>query len=118
MSSKRQLKKRINTICNDLADDMQHAAYLYDGIDEEKVYSVLTEIAKLQMESLAKVTFAFDKSVKEFENRRDYRRAMHRYKAAAYAKLRAEFADSAFEIVKRMNGLIPADVRCLVSPRG
>ena len=118
MSSKRHLKKRINDICNNLADDIQHAAFLHNDIDEQKVCDVLTDIARLQVESLAKVTFAFDKSAKDFETRRAYRAAMHKYKAAAYAKLRKEFADSAFEIVKRMNQLFPAEVRRLVSPQG
>lgn len=118
MSSKRQLKKRINAICNDLANDIQHAAYLYPGMDEEKALTLLTDIATLKIDSLSKVTFAYDKCAKEFDTKHAYHKARHAYKAAAYAKLRKEFADKAFEIVKRMNELVPADVRELVSPRG
>ena len=102
MSSKRQLKKRINAICSDVANDIQHAAYLYPSMDD----------------SLSKVSFAFDKVRRDFASEHEYHKALHAYKAAAYARLRKEFADKAYEIVKRMNELVPADVRVLVSPRG
>ncbi|MDE6333685.1 MAG: hypothetical protein K2L77_03455 [Muribaculaceae bacterium] len=118
MSSKRQLKKRINTICTDLASDIQYAAYLYPRIDEGKALELLADIAALKIESLSKVTFSFDKCARDFDSLHEYHKALHAYKAAAYAKLRKEFADSAYEIVKRMNELVPAEVRVLVSPRG
>ena len=118
MSSKRQLKKRINAICSDLANDIQHAAYLYPSMDEEKALAVLADIAALKIDSLSKVSFAFDKVRRDFASEHEYHKALHAYKAAAYARLRKEFADKTYEIVKRMNELVPADVRVLVSPRG
>lgn len=118
MSSKRQLKKRINTICTELAGDLQHAAYLYPQIEEDKALALLSDIAALKIAALSKVTFSFDKCTRDFDTLHEYRKALHTYKAAAYAKLRKEFADSAYEIVKRMNELVPAEVRALVSPRG
>ncbi len=118
MASKRQLKKRIDSICTDLANDIQHAAWLYPQIEEEKAIALLADIAALKIDALSKVSFSFDKCVKDFDSRHDYRKALHAYKAAADTKLRKEFADKAFEIVKRMNELVPADVRVLVSPKG
>ncbi|MFG6386422.1 MAG: hypothetical protein K1V80_08140 [Muribaculaceae bacterium] len=111
MPNKRQLKKRISYVCGDLAGDLILSSYYVKGIDRNQVNKILTEIAELQEDSRAKVSFGFDKARKSFENEQAYNRARRSYNKSAFLKLRKEFADRAIEIVKQMNELIPADVR-------
>ena len=110
MSSKRKLKKRITTICGDLAADMLLASH-FENVDYEKVRKVVTDIASLQQETLSHATFAYDKAAKDFESRGAYNRARSKYNAAAYRRLNEDFTKRATEIVKEMNLAIPADVR-------
>lgn len=117
MANKRQLKKRISYVCGDLAADILFAARLFDGIDRGKVNEIVNEIAALQEDSRAKVSFSFDKSPRDFETRQAYRAARAAYNAAAFARLREEFSKRAMEIVKQMNEAVPADVRKALTPQ-
>lgn len=115
MANKRQLKKRISYVCGDLAGDLILGAHLIKGIDSEAVRKLLTEIAELQEETRAKVSFTFDKNTGAFDNKKEYNKARGAYNAQAFKKLRDDFGARAMEIVKEMNALIPADVRKTIS---
>lgn len=110
MPSKRKLKKRITDICADLATDILIASN-YESVNPENVSKIITSIAELQQNSLSHVTFSFDKTPRDFDNRAEYNRARNAYIKAAYKRLRDDFAASATEIVKEMNLSVPADVR-------
>ncbi|MDE6301247.1 MAG: hypothetical protein K2M19_05985 [Muribaculaceae bacterium] len=114
MASKRKLKKRIGTVCGDLAADMLLASH-FENVNYDTVCKVVTDIASLQQETLAHVTFSFDKVAKDFANRAEYNRARNKYTSAAFRKLNEDFTKKATEIVKAMNLAIPADVRKAVT---
>lgn len=111
MASKRQLKKRISYVCGDLASDVLLASHIFDGISRDKVRELVTEIASMQEDTRRKVTFSFDKTAKDFENRAEYNKARAQYFAKAFAQLRQEFTDRATAVVKQMNEAIPAEIR-------
>lgn len=115
MANKRQLKKRIQYVCGDMAADLLQAYYLCDNIKDEDVNKLLNEIAFLQDSATAKASFFFDKVKKDFANPADYNKAHEAYNKKAFGTLREDFAAKANEIVKQMNGLVPADVRKAVS---
>lgn len=115
MANKRQLKKRIQYVCGDLAADILLASYMTDKIARNDVDSILTEIAALQDEAIGKVSFAFDKVVKDFPSAQAYNKARATYNAEAFATLRKEFSEKAALIVKKMNEVVPADIRKAVS---
>lgn len=110
MASKRATKKRISYVCGELASDILLASH-FTGVDRAEVNKIINEIATLQEESRAKVTFSFDKAVRDFESKAAYNKARSAYNKAAFAQLRKEFAEKANAIVKEMNAAIPADVR-------
>jgi hypothetical protein len=80
-------------------------------VDGETVSKIVIDIASLQSEARAKVSFAYDKVKKDFATKAEYRRARHQYEAKAYAQLRKEFGEKVVAIVKEMNAAIPAEVR-------
>jgi len=116
MATKRQLKKRISCVCGDLASDILIASHLFDGVDTKRVNEIINEIAALQEDARAKISFSFDKTPKDFDTPTAYRIARRRYNAKAFAQLRKEFGERAMAIVKQMNETIPADVRKLLTP--
>lgn len=115
MANKRQLKKRISYVCGNLAGDLILASYSMKDIDRNAVNKILTEIAALQEDSRAKVSFNFDKTAKAFDSVHAYNKARKEYNAKAFGQLRKDFAERAMTIVKEMNELIPAEVRKAVS---
>ncbi len=115
MANKRQLKKRISYVCGDLASDLILASYSMESIDRTKVNKILTDIATLQEDARAKVSFNFDKTVKAFDSKQAYNKARKEYNVQAFGKLRKDFSERAMDIVKQMNELIPADVRKTIS---
>lgn len=111
MASKRSLKKKIQYICGDIAGETIIAANYVDGFNREAANKIVNEIAALQSETVAKISFAFDKAPRDFENRAEYNKARHAYNRAAFASLRSDFGKHVNEIVKEMNQAMPAEAR-------
>lgn len=117
MATKRQLKKRISYVCGELAADVLIAAHLSNDINREAVRDIVRDIAVLQEDARAKVSFAFDKAPRDFDNAAAYRKARRAYFKAAFARLRDQFGESVLAIVKKMNAVVPAETRKLLSQK-
>ncbi|MDO4318934.1 MAG: hypothetical protein Q4C34_00015 [Bacteroidales bacterium] len=116
MANRRQIKKRISQVCGELASDILIASYYFDNVDRDKVEEIVNDIAVLQEDSRAKVSFGFDKTLKDFEgDGAAYRKARHAYNKAAFGRLREQFGERALAIVKAMNEAVPAEVRKALS---
>lgn len=111
MANKRELKKKIQYVCGDLAADILLASYISEEVDREQADKLLAEIAGIQDEAIARASFWFDKTPKDFENTAAYHKARTAYNKAAFAALRKDFSDKINAVVKEMNALVPSDVR-------
>ncbi|MCM1517438.1 MAG: hypothetical protein NC117_02190 [Pseudoflavonifractor sp.] len=109
MANKRQLKKQIKCVCGDLAGECIVARDMIPGVDFKGMNEIIYKIAELQSLTLARVTFSFDKTPKDFDTLHEYHTACHKYYGAAYSKLRADFNNSVQEIVKDMNAQLPTE---------
>ena len=111
MANKRNLKKQIRYICGSIAGECLIARELVEGIDTAKMNDIVLHIAKLQSSAIKNGSFSFDKTPRDFDSLRAYHKAARAYHAQAYAKLHEEFNNSIQQIVKDMNGLLPAAQR-------
>ncbi len=93
MANKRQLKKRISYVCGEIASEILLAYYIVKDIDRAAVDKIVCDVAELQADTIARVSFSFDKVAKDFTDRKAYNAARAKYNAQAYGKLRAEFAE-------------------------
>lgn len=107
MTNKRTLKKIVRLYCGDLAAECAMAIDVFDGINVEKMLENIRDIARLQETTLANISFSFDKTPSDFENKALYRKALHAYNKAAFAKLQKDFNEQVQEIVKNMNACLP-----------
>lgn len=107
MANKRDLKKHILYVCGDLAGECILSSEYVPGIDIEKMYQLVPEIATLQVETLKRVSFSFDKVVKDFSTKQEYNKAKKAYFAGAYQKLDNDFIAQVEAIVKKMNEALP-----------
>lgn len=103
MASIRKTKKDIRYACGDIAAELLIASHIIKGVDREQTNKIINDIASLQVDSLSKCSFDFDKSHADFENAKAYRAARHKYTAAAFRKLKEEMASRMQEIVDKMN---------------
>ncbi|MCC8072067.1 MAG: hypothetical protein LIO90_09725 [Bacteroidales bacterium] len=107
MADKRTLKKQIRFVCGDLAAECSMARHIIPGIDREKMADVIRKIAELQTTSLARATFAFDKTPADFASLREFKAARHAYYKAAYDQLKEQFNNEVEKIVHMMNAALP-----------
>lgn len=107
MANKRNLKKRILYVCGDLAGECILSSEYIPSIDTEKMYNIIPDIASLQVETLKRVSFSYDKTVKDFATKQEYNKAKRAYFANAYKKLNADFLEAVKAIVKKMNEATP-----------
>ncbi len=107
MANKRLLKKNIRRVCGDLAAEIVYAASVNENFSTEKVCNIVKKIAELQVTALDMVTFSFDKSASEFDNRHEYNKARKAYNKKAYRNLCNKFDAAVQTIVKAMNDARP-----------
>ena len=107
MANKRILKKQIRYVCGDIAAECILAMNFIEGIDVEKMQSLVFEVASLQTSSLAKVSFSYDKIKEDFESSHEYNVTKNKYFRIAYNSLKSEFNQKVQDIVKSMNALLP-----------
>lgn len=111
MSNRRELKKYVRAVCGDLAAGILETSYAFDGVKSADVREIINKIASLQVDTLAKVSVAFDKTPATMEEGENYRAARGKFYHKAYSALLEEFHKSVNEILKEINAAIPEEVR-------
>lgn len=114
MATKRDLKKFIRNTCGALAAEIILARAAFPSIERAKVYDIVSDIAALQVNTLPKVSIAYDKKPTDFTNLAEYHKARHAYYATAYDHLLESFEAQVAEIVTKMNAALPEDVRATI----
>lgn len=109
MANKRGLKKGIRYICGDIAGECMLASYTFENADRQKINGIIIKTARLQDDTIKKVSVNYDKNLKSFDgNAKEYNKAKRKYFKNCYTTLINQFNDSVKEIVKEMNSLRPA----------
>lgn len=108
MATKRDLKKYMKNMSDNLVGETIFILNYYDNIDEEKANSVIEKILILATEKIDDVSVAFDKTCKiSFGgDRRAYKKEHAAYYRQCYKKLADDFNDGIGEILKDMNHLL------------
>ncbi len=96
MANKRDLKKKVKLICEDLATECMFAADYVKGVDANEMYGIVGKIATLQENALNRISFSFDKTP---------------YFKKAYDSFREKFNNHMQDVVKEMNGALPQEVK-------
>lgn len=106
MASKRDLKKQINYVCGETAVTCIITRDCMKVNDPEGLEKLVVDIARLKRNSIAHVNFSFDKQPHDFDNRAEYRKALHAYRHKAYNSLIQNFNAKLNDILKQLNGHI------------
>lgn len=111
MANKRNLKKQVKYVCGDIATDCLIAGNYVKGVDPKTMQALVGELASLQDKTLKNISFAFDKTPRDFETRQAYNKARAAYFHKAYTSLREKFNTRILEVVKEMNAALPEEVK-------
>ncbi|HAP50035.1 MAG: hypothetical protein J6N71_02195 [Muribaculaceae bacterium] len=107
MANKRDLKKAIRYACGDIAGECIFAQEVFGQGKEEDWDSIIVDVALLQEEAVNRVTVAFDRAPKDFENRKAYNKARRAYYKEVEKAISNYMHEETENIVKRMNALMP-----------
>lgn len=108
MSNKRNIKKQIRTLCGAMAGELLAAGCCVDGIDEVAVAKTIGRIARLQVKALSMCNFAFDKTPRDFADRKAYNKARNAYNHQAFHRLHDALNSEVASILGEMNALVKA----------
>lgn len=108
MGNLRNIKKNIKLICGDIASECLVAGTFNANADEKKLSDAICQAARLQTDTIRKVSVQFDKTPKDFENKRAYRAARRKYFKQAYSALDSLFFKEVDGILAKMNQAVPA----------
>lgn len=118
MANKRQIKKRVQYVCGQMAAEILLAQMIVKGLEADAVNTIVCNIAALQSTTISHVGVAFDKVPRDFDNRSLYLKARRAYFRAAFRHLKEEFTANATELLKQMNAAVPADQHKLLASLG
>ena len=110
MTNKRNLKKRICDMCGEVAGACLYTEAGYNA-DAEKVGELVVKIALLQETTVKNVSFSFDKTPKDFENKPAYNVARAKYNQKAFSTLKEGFLKELQSLVTELNALVPTEVK-------
>lgn len=103
ITSKRDLKKHIRRIEEEVSQVLIPAAYLSDIMNEEQAEEALTNLAKLTLEATSRLSIAFDKAPSSFPSMDAYKKARTAYFKAAYNKALTDYENGVNEIIAPIN---------------
>ncbi len=106
MANKRDIKKQIRFVCGEVAFNCMLAEECFNDVDSQKMYEIIMKVAALQHHSTENLSFSFEKTPRDFDNRAEYNKAAREYYKAAYKSFVEEFNKKLQDIVKEMNALL------------
>lgn len=106
LTNKRQIKKYINRVCEDVAQEVLPTAVYAKAISNEEAENILTDLSYLQTKSLSRLNISFDKSPDSFEKIQAYTTAKTAYFRQAYNKLIDDFNNEVKKLISPVNKAI------------
>ena len=108
MANKRQIKKAIQNACGDIAGECIFAESAFGSDKLEEWDSIIIDTALLQQEAVNRVNNRFGKKVKDFANRKEYKKARRAFFKEREKELSEYFRAEVENLAKRMNDLMPS----------
>lgn len=106
ITNKRQIKKYINRVCEDVAQEVLPTAVYAKAITNEEAENILTELSYLQSKSLSRLNISFDKAAETFDKVQSFKTAKTAYYRQAYNKLIDDFNNEVKKLLSPLNKAI------------
>lgn len=106
LTNKRQIKKYINHVCDDVAQEILPTAVCAKAITNEDAENILTDLSHIQAKALSRLNISFDKAPEAFEKIQAYNSAKASYYRQAYNKLIDDFKNEVQNLISPVNKAI------------
>ncbi len=106
MTNKRDFKKYINTVCDNIISDMTFAAYSIEGANVKGIDEAVIEMLRAECAAVMKSNIKYDKTRRAFANDREYRAARKKFFHDMYHKINTEFSASIDAALKKFNAAL------------
>lgn len=106
LTNKRQIKKFINHVCDDVAQEVLPTAVCAKAISNEEAENILTDLSRIQTKALSCLNISFDKAPESFEKIQSYNAAKSAYFRQAYTKLINDFKNEVNNLISPVNKAI------------
>lgn len=103
LTNKRQIKKYINRVCEDVAQEVLPTAVYAKAITEEEADNILTDLSYLQTKSLSRLNISFDKASDAFSKIQAFKTAKASYYRQAYKQLIEDFNNEVQKLISPVN---------------
>lgn len=111
MANKRIFKKYVTQVSTALVNDMMTIYYSFENIDKDAIDKAVINILKGGESAIMKSNVKFDKTLKAFENSRQYRKAKRDFYNGVYKKVNGEFKKCISDSIATFNNAIPEDLK-------
>lgn len=111
MANKREFKKYVNTVCDNIISEMTYASYVNEGADVQAIDDAVVEVLRAGGDALLKSNVKYDKSARAFDNEHDYHVARDRFFHEMFRKINKEFVAAIEGALKKFNSALPAEVK-------
>lgn len=106
ITNKRQIKKYINRVCEDVAQEVLPTAVYAKAITNEEAENILTELSYLQSKALSRINISFDKAQDSFDKVQSFNASKTAYYRQAYKKLIDDFNNEVKKLLSPVNKAI------------
>lgn len=103
MAKKRNLKKFIQNLSENVVVNVLPHAVHAGMITEERAQEMIEEISVAQAQTLSRLSVAFDKRMREFANKADFHKAKTAYYKEVCEKAYKEFLDKIQTLLDEVN---------------
>lgn len=103
ITSKRDLKKHIDRIEDEVVQVVIPAAVYSGLLTEEKASDILKKLASLTLQAKERISINFDKTPKAFDSHQAYKYARMHYFKQAYAKALNDYEQGVQKLIDPIN---------------
>lgn len=111
MANKRDFRKYVGIVVNDICQDMMMAYYNIENADVNAIDEAIIDVLKAGEIALAQSNVKFDKTRKAFANPKEYNTEKSKFHRIVYTKIHKEMNEAIGEALKKFNSAIPQEVK-------
>lgn len=111
MANKKEFKKYVTYLANNVCQDMMIEYYNVENANLELIDEAVIDVLTAAESAILKSNFQFDKSLSAFDNARQYRSEKAKFNRNLFHKINAEYVAAIDNALKKFNSAIPQVVK-------
>lgn len=111
MANKRDFRKYVGEVVNNICQDMMMAYYNIENVDINAIDEAIIDVLKAGEFALAQSNVKFDRTIKGFNSPKEYSNEKAKFYRTIFNKIHKEFAEAIADALKKFNAAIPQEIK-------